>query len=328
MPIFDHRALRQKAADRLSAAPNQGKLVLLYVCVSAGLSLAAGLVSMLLESQIAGTGGLGGLQTRSILSTAQSMLNILLLIFIPFWNLGYASVALKLGRGKDATGSDLLNGFRRFGPVLRLLLLRLVVYFAVGFVAVQVASFVFAMTPWSEAFYQQMESSGMLSATAELDEAAMEALIPTMIPYWIIAGALYVLALIPVTYRLRLAEYRLMDESTNGALMALLQSNRMMKGNCVAFFKLDLQFWWYYLAGLLVTLLCYGDVLLPLAGISLPFSAEVGFILFYVVSQAAQILLYWRCRNQVECTYICAYDALLETQVLPSPQPNNTPWNQ
>lgn len=328
MPIFDHRALRQKAADRLSAAPNQGKLVLLYVCVSAGLSLAAGLVSMLLESQIAGTGGLGGLQTRSILSTAQTMLNILLLIFIPFWNLGYASVALKLGRGKDATGSDLLNGFRRFGPVLRLLLLRLVVYFAVGFVAVQVASFVFAMTPWSEAFYQQMESSGMLSATAELDEAAMEALIPTMIPYWIIAGALYVLALIPVTYRLRLAEYRLMDESTNGALMALLQSNRMMKGNCVAFFKLDLQFWWYYLAGLLVTLLCYGDVLLPLAGISLPFSAEVGFILFYVVSQAAQILLYWRCRNQVECTYICAYDALLETQVLPSPQPNNTPWNQ
>lgn len=328
MPIFDHRALRQKAADRLSAAPKQGKLVLLYVCVSAGLSLAAGLVSMLLESQIAGTGGLGGLQTRSILSTAQTMLNILLLIFIPFWNLGYASVALKLGRGKDATGSDLLNGFRRFGPVLRLLLLRLVVYFAVGFVAVQVASFVFAMTPWSEAFYQQMESSGILSATAELDEAAMEALIPTMIPYWIIAGALYVLALIPVTYRLRLAEYRLMDESTNGALMALLQSNRMMKGNCVAFFKLDLQFWWYYLAGLLVTLLCYGDVLLPLAGISLPFSAEVGFILFYVVSQAAQILLYWRCRNQVECTYICAYDALLETQVLPSPQPNNTPWNQ
>lgn len=327
MPIFDHRALRQKAADRLSAAPNQGKLVLLYVCVSAGLSLAAGLVSMLLESQIAGTGGLGGLQTRSILSTAQTMLNILLLIFIPFWNLGYASVALKLGRGKDATGSDLLNGFRRFGPVLRLLLLRLVVYFAVGFVAVQVASFVFAMTPWSEAFYQQMESSGILSATAELDEAAMEALIPTMIPYWIIAGALYVLALIPVTYRLRLAEYRLMDESTNGALMALLQSNRMMRGNCVAFFKLDLQFWWYYLAGLLVTLLCYGDVLLPLAGISLPFSAEVGFILFYVVSQAAQILLYWRCRNQVECTYICAYDALLETQVLPSPQPNNTPWN-
>ena len=328
MPIFDHRALRQKAADRLSAAPNQGKLVLLYVCVSAGLSLAAGLVSMLLESQIAGTGGLGGLQTRSILSTAQTMLNILLLIFIPFWNLGYASVALKLGRGKDATGSDQLNGFRRFGPVLRLLLLRLVVYFVVGFVAVQVASFVFAMTPWSEAFYQQMESSGMLSATAELDEAAMEALIPTMIPYWIIAGALYVLALIPVTYRLRLAEYRLMDESTNGALMALLQSNRMMKGNCVAFFKLDLQFWWYYLAGLLVTLVCYGDVLLPLAGISLPFSAEVGFILFYVVSQAAQILLYWRCRNQVECTYICAYDALLETQVLPSPQPNNTPWNQ
>ena len=207
---------------------------------------------------------------------------------------------------------------------LRLMLLRMVVYFAVGFAAVQVASIVFTMTPWAEAFYQQVDPQSLLDVSSGLDEAAMDALLPAMVPYWIIAGVLYVAALVPVTYRLRLAEYRIMDEPKCGALMALLQSNRMMKGNCVAFFKLDLQFWWYYLATVLISLLCYGDVLLPMVGIPLPFSAEVGFILFYVLSQAALILLYWGCRNQVECAYVCAYDELLEDWVIPTtPQQNN-----
>ena len=327
MAVFDNRALRQKAADRLDSAPNQSKLILLFVCVSAGLSLAAGLVSMLLDGQIADTNGLDGLQLRSILSTAQAMLNILLLVFIPFWNLGYTSVALKLSRGEAAAETDLLNGFRRFGAGLRLMLLRLVIYFIIGFVTVQVASILFSFTPWAMAFYQQIENLSLLDASGSIEEAAVNALLPAMIPYWIIAGVLYVIALIPVTYRLRMAEYRLMDEPKCGALMALLQSNRMTKGNCLALFKLDLQFWWYYLATALITLLCYGDVLLSMAGISLPFNPEVGFIVFYVVSQIAQILLYWRCRNQVECTYVCAYDALQEALTLPPQPPKNVPWN-
>ena len=326
MSVIDSRELRQEAAHKLKAAPNQGKLVLLFICVSAGLSLAAGLVSVLLEGQIAGTGGLGGLELRSILSTVQAMLNILLLVFVPFWTLGYTSVALKMARGEAASEKDLLNGFRRFGPGLRLMLLRLVITFALALAAVQVASIVFSFTPWARPFYQQLEGQNPADIAAGLDETAVEALLPAMIPYWIIAGVLYVAGLIPVTYRLRLAEYRLMDEPKCGALMALLQSNRMMKGNCVAFFKLDLQFWWYYLANALVALLCYGDVILPLVGFPLPFDAEVGFIVFYVVSQTAQILLYWRCRNQVECTYVCAYDELNLEPALP-PQPENNPWN-
>lgn len=327
MPIFDNRALRQEAADKLKAAPNRGKLVLLFVCVSAGLSLAAGLVGMLLEGQIAGTGGLGGLQLRSILSTGQTLLNILLFVFVPFWDLGYYSVALKLGRGEPAAEKDLLNGFRRFGPGLRLIFLRLTVNLLLILTAMQVASIIFSFTPWSIPFYQQIEKHQSVIASGVIDEATAAALAPTMTPLLIIAAVLSVIAMIPVTYRLRMAEYRLMDEPKCGALMALLQSNWMMKGNCVALFKLDLQFWWYYLATVLVTLLCYGEVLLPMVGISLPFSAEVGFVLFYVLALGAQILLYWRCRNQVECTYVRAYDALQEAIALPSESPKNIPWN-
>lgn len=325
MAILDPQALRQQAADRLQAASNQKKLVLIFACVSAGLSLAAGVVSMILDGQIAGTGGLGGLQLRSVLTTVQAMLTFLLLTFIPFWNLGYTSVALKLGRGEAASEQDLLGGFRRFGPGLRLLLLRMLVYFALAFAAVQVASIVLSLTPWANTFYLQMTAMDLTAA--QIDDATLDAMTQAMLPVLIVAGVLYLVALVPVTYRLRLAEYRLMDEPKCGALLAMLQSNRMMKGNCVKLFKVDLQFWWYYLASILIPMLCYGDVLLPAIGINLPFDPMVSFFLFYVASQVAQVLLYWRCRNLVECTYACAYDELLEDWVLPAPPPQNNPWN-
>ena len=327
MAILDRNHLRQQAAQKLDAAPNRGKLVLLFVCVTAALSLAAGIVSMVLDGQIAETGGLGGMQLRSTLTTIQTMLNIALFAFVPFWDLGYTSVVLKLGRGEEAKEKDLLGGFRRFGPALRLMLLRQVVNFALVFVAVQLASIVFSFTPWATPFYQQLESTGLIDAVTEMDEAAMDSLVSAMIPYWIITIVIYVAALIPVTYRLRMAELRIMDEPKCGALMALLQSNRMMKGNCIGLLKLDLSYWWYYLAYILVPLLCYGDVLLPLVGVELPFDPTVSFFLFYVLAQGAQILFFWRCRNQVECTYVQAYDTLKAAMELPAQPPKNIPWN-
>ena len=243
MPISDRPGLLRQAADALRSASNAKKLVLLFAAVTAGLSLAAGIVTMILDSQIAGTGGLSGLQLRSVLTTVQTMLNITVLVFLPFWNLGYTSVALKLGREEPAAEADLLNGFRRFGPALRLMLLRQVVYFAIGFAALQVASILFTMTPWAASFYQVMEGQNPMDM-ASMDEATLSALSSAMIPYFIIAGVLYGLALIPVTYRLRMAELWLMSEPRCGALPALLLSNRMMKGSCLALFRLDLEFWW------------------------------------------------------------------------------------
>ena len=323
MPISNRRFLQQTAAERLRSAPNGGTLVLLFAGVDAGLSLAAGIVSMILDNQIAGTGGLSGMQLRSVLSTVQTLLNILTMTLLPFWSLGYTSVALKLSRSETAKEKDLLNGFFRFGPALRLMLLRSVIGFAIAFASIQIASIAFSATPWAAPFYEQMEI--FLSGT--MDEAAMEALTESMIPLLIIAGILFTIAMIPVTYRLRMAEFRLMDEPKCGALLAMLQSNRMMRGNCVGLFKLDLHFWWYYLANILVAALCYGDYLLPLVGINLPINPEVSFVLFYVVALGAQVLLYWRCRNQVECTYAVAYDALQNAPEVPPQPPKNVPWN-
>ena len=76
MAILDRNTLRRQAESRLDAAPNGGRLALIFVCVTAALFLAASIVSMVLDGQIAGTGGLGGMQLRSTLSTIQTVLNI------------------------------------------------------------------------------------------------------------------------------------------------------------------------------------------------------------------------------------------------------------
>jgi hypothetical protein len=68
MAILDRNTLRRQAESRLEAAPNGGRLALIFVCVTAALFLAASIVSMVLDGQIAGTGGLGGMQLRSTLS--------------------------------------------------------------------------------------------------------------------------------------------------------------------------------------------------------------------------------------------------------------------
>ena len=57
-------------------------------------------------------------------------------------------------------------------------------------------------------------------------------------------------------------------------------------------------------------LLCYGDVLLPMAGVSLPWSDTVSYYLFYVLYLAAQFAVYYFLRNPAETAYAIAYDAI------------------
>jgi len=310
MNIRDRQSLREAANNALAATPNHRKLVLIFVAVSSGLSLLASILSMVLESQIAGTGGLAGMGMRSVLSTVQSVLSLALVVLMPFWSLGYISVVLKLSRKKAATPTHLLDGFRRFGPALRLMLLRQLIYFVVAFICIQLASVLFSFTPWSLSVYQLIYDNQSMLTTGVISDATMDALTQAMIPMVIILGILYVAALIPVTYRLRMAELRLMDEPGCGAIAAIRDSNRMMRRNCFALFKLDLHFWWFYLVNALVTVLCYCDVLLPMLGISFPFSGDVAYYVFFVAAMVLQLLFYWYCRNTVECTYAKAYEAL------------------
>ena len=94
------------------------------------------------------TGGLGGIATRSMLSTIQSVLNLFQTALMPFWQAGYLTVSLAIARREKADREDLFSGFHRFGPFLRLYLLQGLIIGALLIASNYVSSFLYMLTPW------------------------------------------------------------------------------------------------------------------------------------------------------------------------------------
>lgn len=310
MDIHNRQGLKAAASDALRNAPNQKRLVLIWAAVGTVLPLLVSLLNYLLEHQIADTGGLSGIGLRSVLSTVQSVLSFSSTVLLPFWTLGYWAVTLRLSRKEAVGDGTLLEGFRRFGPALRLILLEGLIYAGVSIICVQVVSTVLSFTPLSAPVYRVLESSQQMLLSGTIDEAMLQAITDAMVPILAVCGVVSVIVLIPVAYRLRLATLCVMDTPGCGALQAIRISLQLMRRNSMTLFLLDLSFWWFYLVKLLVAVLCYGDVFLPMLGITLPFSYSVSFFLFYIVSLVVQFFLLYFAYNKVQTTYAVFYDTL------------------
>lgn len=314
---MDHKersALCAAARETLEQTPQHRKVVLIWAAVASGAGVLSSLLSMLLGSQIAGTGGLSGMELRSVLSTAQMAVSLFTMIALPFWQIGHNALALEIARTRQANLSTLPEGFRRFGPVLRFYLLQTIVYLALAVVSINVGGILFSMTPLANPLMEQMlpiMEEFYASADYQLDPATAESLMKASVPLMIVCAVLFVALCVPVFYRLRLAQLRLMDEPRCGALYAMVSSTRMMRGQCVSLFLLDLRFWWFYLGEVVIAAVCYGDLLLPALGVELPFSEDVSFFLFYIAAMAAQVALYWFAKNQLAVTYAKFYEQRL-----------------
>lgn len=329
MDIRDRRSLKSAAAQALSGASDPKKMILLHAGAMLLLSLILTVADYLLENAISGTGGLSGLGTRSILSTVQSCLRLVQLIVLPFWQIGYTFVTVKFFRRERTEPYDLCVGFHRFLQVLRLMLMQGIVYLAIGFAATQVSTYLFMMTPWGQPLMESMmgtmystDIDAMYTAMeAALDEAYVPLLCCSLVSFLVLAT--------PFFYRLRMAQYILLEDPQMGAFAALLQSNRMMKGNMWALIRLDLSFWWFYALDVLVSVICYADKLLMLVGVTLPVSVDVAFFVSFAVYLVCQLALYWWRKNEVSTTYAAFYEALKQPQPQPKPQPipKNQPWD-
>jgi uncharacterized membrane protein len=279
--------------------------------------LLVAVLDYVLSGQIENTGGLSGLGTRSVLTTVQSILQMVQMAVLPFWEIGYLYAAMKMAVKEPAEPGTLLEGFRRFGPLFRIMLLKGLIFLVLGFVCTYVATQIFVMTPLSTPMLEAMApvlNDPTLMESAAGEEALMQvvdqALDDAMLPLLIITGILLCLVYIPISYRLRLVNYSVLENPREGALVAFRRSFRLMRGNCLEMFLLDLSFWWYYLLQILINLVCYGDLILSLAGVSLPWSGELSFFLFYILALAGQFVLYFLARNKVEVTYVTAYHVL------------------
>lgn len=322
MNIRNRRAIRNAAGQALAAAPKDPKRVaLVYAAGSGLLALVVAVVSSLFSSQISHTGGLGNMGLRSILSTGQAVLPLVQMLILLCWDMGYTIATLKMARRQEAVPQTLLEGFRLFGPVLRAVLLQCLIYFAMAFGAAYLSSFIFLMLPVSQPFYALMEplldSASMLDSGIVMDEATLSAATSAMLPMMLIFLVIFCAAALPVYYQYRMVSYCLADDPRKGALAAMRESRAMMRRNRMALLKLDLGFWWFYGLQLLIGIICYLDVLLPLAGVTFPWSDTVSYFLFYVLSLIAQTVVFYFALNRVHVTYATAYEALR-----PKPQSN------
>lgn len=315
MNIFDRKGLKEAAASRLSRACYDPRLLaLIHTGAASAAALLVAAVCYILEQKIGATGGLSGIGLRSVLSTAQSFLQLFLTLLTPFWEIGIVFAAISLARGRAARPDCLTAGFRRFGPVFRLKLLMLFLGSLLAMPCMYVSAMIFSMTPLSADFQAMLlpllEEAAATGQLSGLDSAAMDTMLQAMQPVIPIFIVIFLGVLLPLLYRVRLAEYVIMDDAPCGALPALIASWRMTRGKAMALLRLDLSFWWFYGLQALTLVLAYGDQLLPLLGISLPISQGGAYFLFYGLYAIAELTLYWRFGSYLHTTYALAYDTL------------------
>lgn len=330
MNIRDRSAIHQTAEHSLANAKGDPKKILLiYLAIITGLSLAVAGVSILLSNRIADTGGLGNMGLRSVLSTAKSVLPLVQSVILLGLEMGYYTMALNITRGEQISSDTLFGGFRRFFPLLRAQILLSFLYLGLGLLAVYPGAYIFLMLPISEGFYEVltpiMESASQLTGSVTIDEASMIAVSEAMEPALWIMGTLFLLLFIPTSYRYRMVTFRLIDQSRPGALRAMRESRAMMHRNRFALFRLDLSLWWFYALQGLTVALCYSDMLLPMFGITLPWSESVSYFVFLCFSLLVQFVVYYLFMNRVSVTYAAAYGALLPKEQPKEPTPVN-PW--
>jgi uncharacterized membrane protein len=180
---------------------------------------------------------------------------------------------------------------------------------AAFWVAVQV----YMITPLSnsamailEPYLTDMETVlGMLQ-----DPVFAEQITTAMIPLFLLFGAVYAIFFIPISYSLRMCRYVIIDKPGQGAMFAIKESRNMMRGSRMRLFRLDVSMWWWFAISFGSTLLAYGDTLLPMLGISLPFSATAAYYMFFALYLLVQFAACYFLRNRVEVVYAQVYNAL------------------
>lgn len=330
---MDMNALRSAAVqslDRSSYDPK--KLAAIHAGASLLVSLLLTVINYFLGNAIDGAGGLANLGNRAILSTVQNVLATASGILLPFWEIGFLYAALRLCRTQDPQPLDLLEGFRRFRIIVRLYLLEIGLVFLLIFACAQLSTILFTFTPFMENTVLAMEEISQQANSAGLETLTNEqlmAILPSLAPLYVIFIGLLMGLGIPLFYRYRLAHFAIMDD-VEKARVALRLSAILTRGNKWKLFRLDLRFWWYYGAQLLIAMVAYTDVLLSQLGISLPVSGTVIFFGSYAVHLLLRLLLAWQFTGMVQTTYAHFYDDLKQNPPVPpqpKPLPEDVPWD-
>jgi len=314
MNIRNRKELKHFAAERLENVKDSKRIVLIYTGLIMGLSVLVMAVNYVLDLRMDQLGGLSNMSARAALSALQGVLPLVQSMVSTCLSVGFLAAMLRIARGQYVSPQTLRLGFDRFWVLLRCTVIKGLLYTSGIFVSVYAGIMVYMMTPWAsemmEFLVPYLEDVPLIDATVVLETAVYDQFAAMLWPAYLICGILAAVLLLPMVYSYRMAEYVIIDKPAYGAMMALRESKKMMRANRAALFKLDVSLWWYYGALTLASVLGYGDVILPLLGLELPFSAEVGYFLFYGLYLAATAVAYYFLLDRVDVTYALAYDTL------------------
>ena len=310
MSIPSAKYLKKKASNRLQSGNDPKKVVLVYAGIVALSSLVVTVVQDLLDGQISQTGGIQNIGTRSMLTTADTVLTIAQLLLVMCLTLGYTGSMLRIARGQYASPNSLKAGGERIWVLLRTRLLQMLIMTAAAFALCFLVVNVCLLTPLSNRMIAVM---GTVSAEELLSNGlALIALYSAMLPIILI----YLVALVPLLWYFsctyRMVDYLLIDRPQLGAFGVMRESRRMMQGNMKMMLRVDLSFWWYYLLQALVSVLIYLNMVLALFAIGLPPAVLYwGTVVLYL---AADFALRYFFSNKVAVTYALFYDSLCPKQ--------------
>lgn len=308
------RALKNTASQRLSEAPNARQIVLVYSGITTGAALLVTVIQYVLGLQIEQTGGLSNMGLRSILSTVQATLPMVQSLALMCLELGFLAAMLRISRGQYTSVQTLLAGMPRFWAMLRCSILQSFIFIGVAFLTVYLAVQIFVITPLSndtmDILLPIISNSTEMDPALLLDETVQMELMASMIPMFVLTAILTVLLMVPLFYRFRMANYVLLDDLQAGAFAAIRQSSKMMRRNCLRLFRMDIGFWWYYGLLALASIVCYGDSILLLMGITLPLPGDAGYFLFYILFLVMTFGIYYFFRSRVEVSYAQFYNSI------------------
>lgn len=315
MVLPAYSELSPPAVKRLSEARYKAKICFLYAGVTVGVSLIVFVIGTLVDGQIAKTGGLANMGIRTVLSTVNTVLPILQSVFAMLLEFGFLAAMLRIVRGRVCTPMTLKTGLDRFGPVLRLQILKSLITMGVCTASFYAGIILFSISPLSRNL-----SSILLYLIDSQDLSAMQTLLsdPTvtaafrdaLLPMGIMIAIVFLLFGLPILFRLRFASFVLLDHPQFGAMYAMRQSRLLLRGNVLRLLRLDLRMWWYYLALAAGVLLCYSDMVLITLGVALPVSADAAYYLSYAVYLPVQFAILYFLKCRVNAVYAMAYDSI------------------
>lgn len=296
-----------------------------WIWIHSAVAVGASVLVMLLNeviNNITPGGGIRNMNLHSLLATIQVVVQLAVSIGLIFWNVGLINGALCFTKNQSVELSSFMEGFRRFGPVLICRLFRTLYLFAGWMLGSFLGAFAVSFLPMPGFVMRDVEAFDL--------EGFMENPIydfPTGI--WVLFGCYLAVSLIiaalltiPKLYSLRLSEYCLFT-IPNAGIRSPSISRMMMRKNRMELFRLDLSFWWYYLADLIITLLPVAGLLITFPGMAI----EVSSVLFSFGALALRIVLYGLAKPKISACYALFYLKIHEGFKAAFPQPPQNPGN-